>query len=111
MIYEAIKQGSINISNKEIYKEKIEKVKEWSRLEKLEELYPSIESIASNWYSISQEDKKYLYGRNSREYTQVGESPLRICNINLALVTAGVHEIKLTGKLPNYSYEKNLNEM
>lgn len=111
LIYEAIKQGNINISNTEIYKERIEEVEEWLRLERLEEQYPSIESIASNWYSISQKDREYLYNRNSREYTHVGESPLRIRSMNLALVMAGVHEIKLTGGLPDYYNEKDLNEM
>lgn len=110
-IYEAIKQDGIKISNKEIYKERIEEIEEWLRLERLEEQYSSIESTVSNWYSISKKDRKYLYGQHNREYTQVGESPLRIRSMNLALVVAGVHEIKLTGGLPNYYNEEKLNEV
>ena len=110
-IYEAIKRGGINIPNSKLNNKRTKEVKEWLRLERLEEQYSTIESIASNWYSISQKDRKYLYNKNSRVYKHVGESPLKVCSINLALVMAGVHEVKLTGGLPDYYNEKELNEV
>lgn len=93
------------------YEERVKDIKEWERLDELTKQYPTAHDVAKAWHSLNREDRKYLYNQHDREYIQVGESPLRICTMNLALVMAGVHEIKLTGGLLDYYNEKNLNEM
>lgn len=110
-LYEALKRGNIPIPNEEEYKEEIKKIQGWIYNDKLVEQYSSIESIATNWYSLSRKDRKYLYEHHEREFIQVGESPVRISAMNLALVQAGIHEVNLVGRLPKYYYEEDVHNL
>lgn len=109
-IREAIEKN-LSISTDMDYEKRVKDIKEWKRLDELTKQYPTVHNVAKAWYSLNRKDRKYLYNQHDREYTQVGESPLRIRSINLALVMAGVHEVTLTSRLPDYYNEEELNEV